>query len=82
MLRSRGCRHQKKRPGVDFFSKASSAGLTNLHNQEYFQIGKYYIIAFGAFPRVLARMPHKPYTTSFVAPAPIRRTVGDVRHVL
>ena len=26
--------HRKKRPGVDFFLKAISAGLTNLPNQE------------------------------------------------
>ena len=29
-------RHRKKRPGVEFFFKASSAGLTNLRNQERF----------------------------------------------
>ena len=33
---SRGCRHRKKIPGVDFFVKASSVGLTNLHNQARF----------------------------------------------
>jgi hypothetical protein len=32
---SRGHRDQKKRPGVDIFFKANSAGLTNLHNQEH-----------------------------------------------
>ena len=31
-------RHRKKRPGVDFFAKANSAGLTNLPNQERFYI--------------------------------------------
>jgi hypothetical protein len=36
--KARGHRDRKKRPGVDFFFKASSAGLTNLHNQEH--VGK------------------------------------------
>ena len=31
---SRVLRHRKKRPGVDFFFKTISAGLTNLPNQE------------------------------------------------
>ena len=31
---TRVLRHRKKRPGVDFFFKAISAGLTNLPNQE------------------------------------------------
>ena len=31
----RGLRHRKKRPGVDFFVKASFGVLTNLHNQEH-----------------------------------------------
>jgi hypothetical protein len=34
LVNSRGCRHRKKRPGVDFFAKANKAGLTNLLNQE------------------------------------------------
>ena len=31
----RGDQDQKKRPGVDFFFRASLAGLTNLHNQKH-----------------------------------------------
>ena len=30
-----GASIKKKRPGVDFFVKEISAGLTNLHNQEH-----------------------------------------------
>jgi hypothetical protein len=33
---ARGHRDRKKRPGVDFFFKATLAGLTNLRNQEHF----------------------------------------------
>ena len=35
---ARGLRHQKKRPGVDFFAKDNSVGLTNLPNQARFYI--------------------------------------------
>ena len=34
LITARVLRHRKKRPGVDFFFKAISAGLTNLPNQE------------------------------------------------
>jgi hypothetical protein len=45
-------------------------------------MGKYDIIAVGAFPRVLAQMPHKPCTANSVALAPVRHTGGDTKHVL
>ena len=39
LLRNQGCSGiKKKRPGVDFFVKANSSGLTNLPNQERFYI--------------------------------------------
>ena len=34
----KGALASKKRPGVNFFAKANSSGLTNLTNQECFYI--------------------------------------------
>lgn len=47
----RGHRDRKKRAGVDFFAKAASVGLSNLHNQELVWIWQYDIIHVSAIKR-------------------------------
>ena len=65
----KGAGIEKKRPRVDFFVK------------EILAYGNITSSPLALSPRILARMPRKPYTTSFVALAPVQHIVGDTRHV-